>query len=236
MRVRSGKTMKAATPSARAMAPRTARRCWNSGSSAGVEPGGGAVDEQAAFPALAAARRRSGSARSAIGSRPNRIASPFSVRRKPRMLAARPRRARRRRRAGAAPSARRAAACRCPTPKVFRPSWPLRRIASVVAADEDVGDVAGAEALAGARHRRERLLGVDRGVVERHAAAAEVAVAASGRALLAEIGEQRLAPAGRGLAERRSSPRACCCSIARRSSAMSFSAIWRRRSAMSSRP
>ena len=46
------------------------------------EAGGGAVDEQAAFPA-SRRRRRSGSARSRTRSRPNRIASPFSVRRRP---------------------------------------------------------------------------------------------------------------------------------------------------------
>ena len=52
-----------------------------------------------------------------------------------------------------------------PTPKVFSRSWPWRRTVSRRLADEDVGKVAGAEALARARHRREQLLRIDGGVV-----------------------------------------------------------------------
>ena len=67
-------------------------------------------------------------------------------------------------------------------------------------ADEEVGEMAGAEALAGADHGGEHLLRIDGRVVAGGAAAAEVAVAAGPR-LLAEIGEQRLAAAERRLAE-----------------------------------
>jgi hypothetical protein len=61
-----------------------------------------------------------------------------------------------------------------------------------VAAEEHVGDVAGAEALARAHHGRQGLLRIDGGVVGGDLAGAHVAMAARA-ARLAEIGEQRLA-------------------------------------------
>ena len=67
-------------------------------------------------------------------------------------------------------------------------------------ADEQIGDMGGAEALSGAHHGGEHLLRVDGRVVAGGAVAAEVAMAA-GRRRLAEIGEQRLAAAKRRLAE-----------------------------------
>ena len=62
-------------------------------------------------------------------------------------------------------------------------------------AAQQVDQVLGAEALAGAVDRRERLLRRNRRVEGRHRLEAGVAVAAGGRHLLAEVAQQHLAPA-----------------------------------------
>ena len=73
-------------------------------------------------------------------------------------------------------------------------------MASLVSPMRIVGEMGRAEALAGTDDGGEHLLGVDGGVVADDAALAEVAVAARA-GLLAEISEERLAPAERRLAE-----------------------------------
>jgi hypothetical protein len=70
-----------------------------------------------------------------------------------------------------------------------------------VLADENVDQVLGAEALAGAHHGGECLLRRDRSVDHLGAVAAEIAIAAR-VARLSEIGEQRLPAAARRLAQR----------------------------------
>src|SRR5207253_5028555 len=70
-----------------------------------------------------------------------------------------------------------------------------------LAREQHVDQVAGAEAAAGARHRAQRLLGRDRAVVGPRALEAVVAIAASARVSLAEVGEEHLAAAGHALAE-----------------------------------
>ena len=68
-------------------------------------------------------------------------------------------------------------------------------------ADEDVGQVLGAEALAGAHDGGQRFLRRDRAVDQLGAVAAEIAIAARLRRL-AEIAEQSLPPAARRFAQR----------------------------------
>ena len=94
------------------------------------EAGGGAVDEQAAFPRRSRRRRRSGSARSAhpLAAEQDRLAflGQAQARMSPPASSSAPA-------AKSWRSTERQTRCdlSCPTPKVFKDAWPLRRIASV---------------------------------------------------------------------------------------------------------
>src|SRR3546814_15178480 len=68
-------------------------------------------------------------------------------------------------------------------------------------AEQDLHQMLGAEALSRARHRRHRLLRLHRGIEARHVVLAEVALAPAA-ALLAALGQHRLPPAERTVAQR----------------------------------
>ena len=80
-------------------------------------------------------------------------------------------------------------------------SWPNFSTASVFSPISTLGEMLGAEALAGAHDGGDRLLRRDGAIDHLGAVAAKIAIAA-GLRRLAEIGEQGLAPAARRLAQR----------------------------------
>ena len=91
--------------------------------------------------------------------------------------------------------------CPCPAPNTGWLWWPKRSDLLGLLADQHVDDMAGAEALAGAIDRGQRLdrgVGAVPGLDRREAGVAVAAVAGMG---LAEMGEDRLAAAAGGLAD-----------------------------------